>query len=223
MTDAPRVAVIIPCYNDGAVAEEAFDSISEDEPVEVVIVDDGSTDADTESRLAGLERRGARVVRSQNGGPGAARTAGFRATSAPLVYPLDADDMLVPGGLAAMADTLEREPAAGFAWGNYELFRLVGLGVEGISVDRVVYRRRLTGGGRQVRQDRLRHRDLYAELKRANADVFAQREALRARERPAAWKRLVYPVLFGPRKFVPFAIEAFLQRMMMRLGTGLPG
>ncbi|MEA2445740.1 MAG: hypothetical protein QOJ12_3032, partial [Thermoleophilales bacterium] len=30
-------------------------------------------------------------------------------------------------------------------------------------------------------------------------------------------------VLFGARKIVPFRIEAFLQRTMMRLGTGLPG
>jgi glycosyltransferase involved in cell wall biosynthesis len=276
MTDAPRVAVIIPCFNDGVLAEEAVASVREDEPVEVVVVDDGSTDDDTASRLAAMERQGVRVVRSQNGGTGPARTAGLRVTSAPLVYALDADDLLVPDALAAMADALERRPTAGFAWGDYELFgdyegryrspdrwlpwtltyvnpypvcsmfrrsalerangwakrayedwdlwlRLVGLGIEGIGVNRVVYRRRLTGGGRQVRQDRLRHRHLYAELQRANADVFAQRDLLRARERPATWKRLVYPVLFGPRRFVPFAIEAFLQRTMMRLGTGLPG
>jgi glycosyltransferase involved in cell wall biosynthesis len=276
MTDTPRVAVVIPCYNDGALAEQALASIREDEPVEVAIVDDGSTREDTVRRLAALEQHGVKVVRRENGGLGAARTTGLESTSAPFVYPLDADDLLERGALGAMADVLELKPEIGFVWGDYTLFgdyegryrsperwlpwtltyvnpypvcsmfrrtvlelaqgwkgrayedwdlwlRLIDLGIEGMRVDRVVYRRRLSGESRLLRQARRRHQELYARLQDANADVFARRQELRRRERPAAWKRLVYPVLFGPRRFVPLTIEAFLQRSMMRLGTGLPG
>jgi glycosyltransferase involved in cell wall biosynthesis len=272
----PRVAVIVPCFDDGRLVPEALASIQEDEPVEVVVVDDGSTDAATLEVLAGLEADGVRVVRRENGGLGAARTTGLAATTAQYVYPLDADDRLEPGALAAMADVLDARPEAGFAWGDYVLcgdqqgryrspdrwlpwtltyvnpypvcsllrrstldraggwqgrayedwdlwLRLVGLGIGGVRVDRVVYRRRLHGDSRLLQQARRRHQELYAELQRRNAAVFARRAELRAAERPAAWKRAVYPVLFGPRKVVPFSVEAFLQRTMMRLGTGLPG
>lgn len=276
MTNAPRVAVVIPCYNDGALAEEAVASVREEEPVEVVVVDDGSTDAETLRRLAALEDGGIKVVRRANGGLGAARTTGLEATSAPLVYPLDADDRLERNALTAMADVLDDDRDAGFAWGDYILFgdypgryrspdrwlpwtltyvnpypvcsmfrrevlervggwsgrayedwdlwlRLVGHGVEGVRVDRAVYQRRLHGEARLLVQARRRHQRLYAELQRRNAEVFARRDELRERERPAAWKRAVYPVLFGSRKIVPIAVEAALQRTMMRRGTGLPG
>ena len=276
MTPAARVAVIVPCYDDGALAEDAVGSVQEQEPVEIVVVDDGSSEPETLERLAALEASGTRVVRRENGGLGAARTTGLAATEAPLVYPLDADDRLEPGALAAMADALEADPSLGFVWGDYVLFgeqggryrsperwlpwtltyvnpypvssmfrrevlegaggwegrayedwdlwlRLVGEGVEGARIDRVVYRRRLHGEGRLLVQARRRHQQLYEELQRRNAEVFARRAELRLRERPAPWKRLVYPILFGPRKIVPVRVEAFLQRTMMRMGTGLPG
>ncbi|MEA2442733.1 MAG: hypothetical protein QOJ12_25, partial [Thermoleophilales bacterium] len=119
---SPRLAVIVPCFNDGALAEEAVASIQEDEPVELVVVDDGSTEPDTLKRLAAMEERGVQVVRRENGGLGAARTTGLHTTKAEYVYPLDSDDLMVPGALAAMADALDSRPEAGFAWGDYELF-----------------------------------------------------------------------------------------------------
>ena len=272
----PRVAVVIPCFDDGPLVGEAVDSVQEDEPVEIVVVDDGSSDPDTVQRLLALERRGVRVLRQSNGGPGVARTAGLHATAAPYVYPLDADDCLEPGALAALADELERRPDAGFVWGDYVLFgeydgryrspdgwlpwtltyvnpypvsslfrrdvleraegwqgngyedwdlwlRLAGQGVGGARVDRVVYRRRLHGDGRVQVLARSRHRELYATLRRRNADVFEARARLRASERPAAWKVALYPLLFGWRRVVPARVEAALQRWMMRRGSGLPG
>ena len=273
---AARVAVVIPCFNDGSLAEEAVASVQEAEPVEIVVVDDGSSDQDTLERLAALDQGGIRVVHRENGGLGAARTTGLTSTSAPFVYPLDADDHLEPGALAEMANALERHPDAGFVWGDYVLFgdyeghyrspnrwlpwtltyvnpypvcsmfrrdvleraegwqgrayedwdlwlRLVGQGVKGVSVDRVVYRRRLHGESRLLVRARSRHRDLYEQLQRRNEAVFAGRAELRASEQPATWKVVTYPVLFGSRKVVPISIEARLQRWMMRRGTGLPG
>jgi len=281
----PRVAVIIPCYNDGAVVAEAVGSIQEREPVEVVVVDDGSDDASTVEALARLEAGGTHVVRRENGGLAAARATGLEATRAPLVYPLDADDLLDAGALGALADTLERHPDAGFAWGDYTLFgdydgsyrapsrwlpwtltyvnpypvssmfrrsvleqagdwrgapdaqlvgahgyedwdlwlRLVRCGVEGVYAGRSVYRRRLHGGSRLLAHARRRHQELYRELVARNAEVFERRALLRGSERPPFWKPVVYPILFGARTVVPFRVEAFMQRTMMRLGLGLPG
>src|SRR5918999_2757642 len=98
-----RVAVVIPCHDDGPLAVAAVESIDEQEPVEVVVVDDGSTDPATAEALDGLRARGVSVVRQENAGLGAARMAGVAATSAPYVYPLDSDDLLEPGALAALA------------------------------------------------------------------------------------------------------------------------
>ncbi len=272
----PRVAVIIPCFNDGDVVEEAVASVQEHEPVEIVVVNDGSTDEQTLAVLRRIEARDdVRVVHRENGGLGVARTTGLQRTSAPFVYPLDADDRLEPGALAAMADTLERHPEAGFAWGDYALFgdrvghyrspdtwlpwtltyvnpypvcsmfrrttveraggwqgrayedwdlwlRLVGMGVTGVRVDRVVYRRRLHGDSRLLQQARQRHQELYTTIQQRNAEVFERRPELRGAERPALWKLAVYPLMFGPRTVVPYRVEAALQRTMMRLGVGLP-
>jgi glycosyltransferase involved in cell wall biosynthesis len=274
----PRTAVIIPCFNDGDLASEAVASIDEDEPVEVVVVDDGSTEAATLEQLAVLKRGGVRVVRRTNAGPAAARTAGLAATSAPYVFVLDADDLLEPGALAAMADVLDSRHEMGFVWGDYVLFgeqrgsyrspdrwlpwtltyvnpypvcsmfrrkvleraegwhgranvsyedwdlwlRLVSLDVEGVSVGRVVYRRRLHGDGRHLTRARACHQELYADLKERNAAVFAMRSELRRRERPSTWKRAVYPIVFGSRRVVPVRVEAALQRAMMLMGAGLP-
>src|SRR5712691_7353690 len=97
-----RVAVVIACFDDGATLREAVDSARAQEPVELVVVDDGSTDAGTLDVMRGLEAEGVLVVHQPNAGLPAARMAGVHATSAPYVSPLDADDELVPGALGAL-------------------------------------------------------------------------------------------------------------------------
>ena len=115
--------MIIPCYRDGDWLREAVESIREDEPVELVVVDDASPDAVTGSALAELEHEGIRVLRRDvQGGPGAARQTGLSATSAPFVYPLDADDLALPGVLANMVDALERDPDAAACVGDIAEF-----------------------------------------------------------------------------------------------------
>jgi glycosyltransferase involved in cell wall biosynthesis len=119
----PRVAVIVPCFNDGATLREAVDSaLAQGEPIELVVVDDGSTGRATLNEFARLEAAGIRVLHQPNAGLGAARMAGVAVTTAPFILPLDADDVLVPGGLSHLADLLERRPDAGAAWGWYQRF-----------------------------------------------------------------------------------------------------
>src|SRR5438552_298882 len=72
----PRVAVVVPCFDDGETLPDALASLAEQEPHELVVVDDGSTDPATLETLADVERRGVRVVRRANGGLSAARMTG---------------------------------------------------------------------------------------------------------------------------------------------------
>lgn len=116
--DAPRVAVVIPCYEDGVLAQQAVRSLDGQEPCEVVVVDDGSTGTQTLQALEELERSGVRVVHQANAGPSAARNAGVAATTAPYVFPLDADDLLFPGALTTLADVLDADPRTAVAWGT---------------------------------------------------------------------------------------------------------
>jgi glycosyltransferase involved in cell wall biosynthesis len=109
----PRLAVIVTCHEEGPLVLDAVHSIQEPEPVEIVVIDDASRDEATHRTLDQIEEEGIRVIRlDNNGGVAKARMVGLAETSAPLVVPLDGDDLLVPGVLSEMADRLEATPDA---------------------------------------------------------------------------------------------------------------
>src|SRR5207248_2059881 len=114
----PRIAVVVPCFDDGETLVEAVASLEGQEAHELVVVDDGSSEPRTLDVLAELERGGVRVVHRPNGGLSAARMSGVESTTAPYVLPLDADDALAPGSLATLADALDADPGAVMAWGD---------------------------------------------------------------------------------------------------------
>jgi glycosyltransferase involved in cell wall biosynthesis len=125
-----RVAVLIPCHGEGALIADAVRSVQEDEPVEIVVVDDASPDDETRATLDALD--GVKVIRlPENAGVGNARTTAFEASEAPYVYPLDADDLAIPGVLARMADMLDADPGADVCvgdiveFGDHELVRAI--------------------------------------------------------------------------------------------------
>jgi glycosyltransferase involved in cell wall biosynthesis len=110
----------MPCFNDGATIEEAIESAlpPNQEECELVVVDDGSSEPTTLGILESLEQRGIRVIHQSNQGAEVARMNALLETSAPYVFPLDADDALVPGALTLLADALDADPDAVAAWGN---------------------------------------------------------------------------------------------------------
>ena len=74
----------------------------------------------TRDALVQIEGAGLTVLRHDgNRGVSASRSSALAATSAPLVFSLDADDLLVPGALTAMADRLESAPTAAVCYGDY--------------------------------------------------------------------------------------------------------
>jgi glycosyltransferase involved in cell wall biosynthesis len=120
---APRITVVIPCYDDGATVADAVRSVREAEPVEILLVDDGSRDPAT---IAVLDRLGAqagvRLLRQGNAGVGAALRAGTAAAAAPYVFVLNSDDLVEAGALGALADALDRSPQHAFAFGWIRMF-----------------------------------------------------------------------------------------------------
>jgi glycosyltransferase involved in cell wall biosynthesis len=128
---ATRLAVIVPCHDDGVLVAEAVHSVREEEPLEVVVVDDASSDEETRETLERVEHEGVSVLRlEENCGVGNARMTGLAVTSAPFVFPLDADDEAIPGVMACMADALEAHPEAAACvgdvveFGEHDLTRL---------------------------------------------------------------------------------------------------
>ena len=123
MAPEPKATVLIPCFNDGGLVPDTIASLDESVACELVVVDDCSSDPRTRRVLADLEAGGTAVLRhSENRGVAAARNTALAATHAPFVFPLDADDLAVPGALAAMVEALERHPAAVVAYGDYREF-----------------------------------------------------------------------------------------------------
>ena len=115
--------MLVPCYDDGATVGKAVASIVEDEAVEVVLIDDGSRDPHTVAVLDDLAARGAvRLIRQANGGVAAALRAGTAAATAPYVFILNSDDLAEPRALAALADALDADPGADFAFGWIHFF-----------------------------------------------------------------------------------------------------
>lgn len=111
----PRLAsVIVPCYNQRAFIAEAVASALSQDDVEVIVVDDGSTDG---SEKVATRFPRVRWIRQTNRGVVAARNEGLKSARGEFVLFLDADDRLRPGAIAALRETLQAQPAAPFAYG----------------------------------------------------------------------------------------------------------
>ncbi len=117
------VTVVIPCFNYGRFVPEAIDSLRRQEGGQpsIVVVDDGSTEPETQAILAALPAD-MHLLSQANAGLSAARNAGLRAATTPLLVALDADDLLPPGALRALKRGLAADPAAGFAYGVTRFF-----------------------------------------------------------------------------------------------------
>src|SRR5207237_7750200 len=100
----PLVGIVTPSYNQAAYLEDTIRSVLEQdyEPIEYVVVDDGSTDGSVEI-VRRYEGRLTAAIRQENAGQVAALNRGFARTSGPYMGYLNSDDTLVPGPVAGMA------------------------------------------------------------------------------------------------------------------------
>lgn len=115
--ERPSVSIIIPCYNTARYLGEAIRSALDQSyaALEIVVVDDGSTDES--ARVAESFER-VRCIRQTNQGVSAARNRGIRETRGDFVVFLDADDRLNPGALETGVRVLEAHPGYGFVYGH---------------------------------------------------------------------------------------------------------
>lgn len=114
MTDSsmPSVSVVIPAYNSAGCIRRAIDSALAQTatPIEIIVVDDGSKDDTAE--VVGTYPEPVRLVRQENGGPGAARNHGVRVARGEWIGLLDADDAWLPHKLVTQLE-LTKDPKAG--------------------------------------------------------------------------------------------------------------
>lgn len=93
----PEVSVIIPCYNEGGNITACLKAVySMDYPknkLEVVVVDDGSTD-DTQRILSGFKSRGIKIIRGKHEGKSASLNLGVRNSSKGIIFAVDADTLV---------------------------------------------------------------------------------------------------------------------------------
>jgi glycosyltransferase involved in cell wall biosynthesis len=118
---APLVSVIVPVFNLERYVVEAVASVQAQahQRVEIIIVDDGSTDA-TPTLIANVAISDSRVqvISQTNAGPSAARNEGLRRATGEFISFLDADDTLHPMKILRQLATLERT-GAGIAFCDY--------------------------------------------------------------------------------------------------------
>lgn len=123
-----KISVIIPCWNGEATLAHAIDSaIAEHFDVEVIVVDDGSTDY---SRRVAKDHGAILVRNGRNKGQCRTRNQGVRSATGEFVQFLDCDDWLEAGKLDAHASLLAANEDLDATWGP--------LHVIGPEIDRVI-------------------------------------------------------------------------------------
>jgi glycosyltransferase involved in cell wall biosynthesis len=117
----PLISVMIGAYNAAPYLGEAIDSVfaQDYEPIELIVVDDGSTDgtADVARSFAEVQ-----VIQQENGGNGAARNRAVENASGELYAFLDADDRFTPGKLTLQKVALDADPGLDIVFGHVREF-----------------------------------------------------------------------------------------------------
>ncbi|MDP6673510.1 MAG: glycosyltransferase, partial [Gammaproteobacteria bacterium] len=117
----PLISIVVPAHNAATTIKETIDSVLRQTltDFELLIIDDGSTD-DTVKIVANITDSRVHCFSFANEGPSAARNRGIERTTGEFVAFLDADDLWLPGKLAAQVDALRRNPdaALAFSWSD---------------------------------------------------------------------------------------------------------
>jgi glycosyltransferase involved in cell wall biosynthesis len=126
MPSPPRVSVIIPAYNAAGFVRRAVDSVLGQgfQDFELLVVDDGSTDATREALAEYGDRL--RLLGQDNDGPAAARNHGLQHARGEYVAFLDADDYWKPEKLQRQVELLDARPEIGFCSTATEVTDSVG-------------------------------------------------------------------------------------------------
>jgi glycosyltransferase involved in cell wall biosynthesis len=122
MSSAPSVSVVMPVHNAEPYVEAAVRSAlaSDLAQIELIAVNDGSTDRSAEILASIRDPRLVTVQLQASGGPSRPRNVGIARARSPYIAFLDADDLIKPGKLSATVAALDRHPEAGFSFSDFE-------------------------------------------------------------------------------------------------------
>jgi hypothetical protein len=128
ITKAGCVSVIIPVFNRPVLLREAVESVLRQtyRPLEIIIIDDGSTDT-TPQVIQALETSAPELVRSfrqANAGPGVARETGCQMAQGEFIQYLDSDDLLLPRKFEVQVTALNAHPECGIAYGKTQFVHI---------------------------------------------------------------------------------------------------
>jgi len=121
----PLISVVIPCYNHGHYLTDSVDSILDQtwQDVEIIIVNDGSTDSNTTAILEGFSRPKTRIIHHpENQGLPATRNTGIRSARGKYICCLDADDKLHPTYLEKAILVMETNLGIDFVYAYTQVF-----------------------------------------------------------------------------------------------------
>lgn len=122
----PKVSVIIPYYNQGAFLLDALGSLKKQrfKDFEVIIINDGSTDAESIRIFNSLSDSGLPciLISQENAGPSVARNKAVNMAKGEYLVFLDADDLICENTIALCYEAMENDDETGIVYGNNGLF-----------------------------------------------------------------------------------------------------
>ncbi len=118
----PSISVVIPCYNAERYISATIESVlAQDWPdLEIIVVDDGSKDGSVE--LVRQRYPAVRMVPQANGGVASARNRGLALAKNDLVALVDADDIWLPGKLAAQVARMQAVPGCRMSYTAWQVW-----------------------------------------------------------------------------------------------------
>ncbi len=120
----PKISVIIPCYNRGHLINDAVDSVllQTFDDVEIIIVNDGSTDELTNKVLSNYDKPKTKVIHTPNCGPGHARNVGYENSTGEFIQFLDSDDVILTSKFEKQLEIFNKNPSFSVCYTDFSFF-----------------------------------------------------------------------------------------------------
>jgi len=129
------ISIVVPAYNAAEFIGDTLNSLQRQtyRPIEILVVDDGSTDGTAAIVRANFP--GVKLIEQRNQGTAAARNTGIAAATGELIGFVDADDRWLPDAAASLEATLRQSPesvAVAYAWSTFidDRGRRIGSGLQ---------------------------------------------------------------------------------------------
>lgn len=119
-----KVSIIMPCFNDGEYIEESIASVLSQtyDNIELIIIDDGSTDLKTVEILGSLKNEKIQIIKSERLRPAGARNLGIENANGKYILPVDSDDLIDKEYVEKAVKILDSNENVGIVYCYADLF-----------------------------------------------------------------------------------------------------